>query len=191
MPEQHEREVDNPDQRMTRDVELFCSALEKLLRRVAAAPFGLALYGTLACSLFHSLLPLLAAAAFFGVNAALHRVIAARLAASIYAHEQAEGCLRAAHMHVVTRAAAIAAWEGGPAERVRVDGSLRTALAAQLRMALLYSLQLFATQVRSSLAAHVGCLTSVATPVLRRAALAALVCNLSAQDRSDSHAAQQ
>jgi ABC-type uncharacterized transport system fused permease/ATPase subunit len=83
------------------------------------------------------------------VNAIVHRWIASVLGAAIYAHECREGSLRAAHMHVHARAGTIAAWAGGQAERIRIDEALDTALCAQLRMAILYSLQLFVTQARS------------------------------------------
>jgi len=138
---------DNPDQRMTEDVDRFCLALQALLRSVARTPFDLVQYAWLTCALFRSALPFAVAAGTFAVGAAAHRTVAAWLAARICAQEALEGELRAAHMRVRSAALPIAALCAAAAERAAVDACLERALRNQRALARVAALQCALQQV--------------------------------------------
>jgi ABC transporter transmembrane region 2 len=139
---------DNPDQRMTEDVALFCAALERGFQQYAKAPFNLLLFSFLTIQAFHSVLPLLCALAFFCACAVLHRMVVGAIAGAVYTHTRAEGDLRSAHVRVRDSGGAIAAWGGGGVEKACVDAKLATTLRAQLSLAWAYTAQTLVQRVR-------------------------------------------
>ena len=150
--------LDNPDQRMTEDVQLFCVALERICQQSAKSPFNLVLFSWLTVQTFGSVMPLIAALAFFCAFALLHGAAAKMIASNIYGFTRCEGDLRSAHMRVRTCAAAIAAWGGAGVEQAQVDERLSSVLSAQLKLALACAVQTLVKQVwLHALATSSGC----------------------------------
>jgi ABC-type uncharacterized transport system fused permease/ATPase subunit len=138
---------DNPDQRITDEVNLFCQSLSTFLQKCSEAPITFIYYSYLCCTLFRSLLPLVAATVFFVVCAIFHRFIVGALAAAVYAQEKAEGDFRSVHTRIRDQAASIAAWGGAETEHAYAEQSLNSLLKRQLWLMLCYSAQKLVSKV--------------------------------------------
>jgi ABC-type uncharacterized transport system fused permease/ATPase subunit len=138
---------DNPDQRMTDDVNLFCTCLEQCFQKSAKSPFNLALYSYFTYTVFQSAKPILIAIAYFCVCAVLHRLVISALATAIYAQQHAEGNFRSVHVRVRNNAESIAAWGGAGVEERWANRSLLVTLMSQLRLAWAYTAQQLVAQV--------------------------------------------
>eukprot|EP00892_Ulva_mutabilis_P007564 jgi/Ulvmu1/517/UM001_0525.1 len=140
-PNHSSHRLDNPDQRLTQDISDFCDSLQTFIRKVAKTPFNLVMYTYLCLRLFRSILPVVAALTFFAVFAAVHYTVVATLASAVYANQQQEGDLRAAHLRICGSALPIAAAGGAAIERRHADRSLAAAIASQAWLAWCYSAQ--------------------------------------------------
>lgn len=147
---------DNPDQRMTDDVHLFCASLTKCFEKCANTPCNVVLYSYLTYTVYESALPILVAVVFFIICAAVHRLVVSAIASAVYRFEAAEGDFRSAHMRVRGNAAEIAAWGGAGVEEVAVDAALASTLTQQLHLSLAYSVQTFVSKVCSPLQCMLG-----------------------------------
>ena len=141
------RWTDNPDQRMTEDVALFCTALEKLFQQSAKSPFNLILFSYLTVQAFGSITPVLVALVFFVACAALHRLVVAAIASAVYTQARTEGDFRSGHVRIRDNAASIAAWGGGGVEHSELQEKLSTTLWAQTRLAWACSAQMLIKSV--------------------------------------------
>lgn len=148
--------LDNPDQRLTQDITDFCISLQSFILKSAKTPFNLVMYSYLCTALFRSALPVVAAFVFFILFGLVHRAVVAALASAVYANQQREGDLRAAHLRVCRTALPIAAANGTAVERRHADRTLAEAIRSQTWLAWCYCAQRFVATVPppSSLFAH-------------------------------------
>ncbi|KAJ3041652.1 ATP-binding cassette sub- D member 4 [Rhizophlyctis rosea] len=122
--------IDNPDMRITQDLDKFCEQLRKVIEDLTITPL-LLIYYTYQTYLIAGPLAPLTIYTFFLTTFLLSRYILRPLASLVAKRERAEGDLRYLHVHVRTEAESIAMMRGEEAERRRLDGALEVALGVQ------------------------------------------------------------
>ncbi|KAJ2782341.1 hypothetical protein H4R18_002325 [Coemansia javaensis] len=122
--------VDNPDQRITQDIERLAAGVAKTLPELLIAPFLIAYY-SYRCWAAAGLLGPLSIYAYFGLGAAASRLAMAPVIRRVCALERAEGDLRFGHVRAGECAEAIAFFGGEARERAQADAALAAAADAQ------------------------------------------------------------
>jgi ABC-type uncharacterized transport system fused permease/ATPase subunit len=122
--------VDNPDQRIQRDAERFCTALAQTLRVYMAAPFAAAYY-TWSVHGYVGWGGVGMVYAFVTVGVLFQLVAARRLPKVVRRQERLEGDFRVAHMRVRACSEGIVVAGGGRRERATADAAAGRALGNQ------------------------------------------------------------
>ncbi|KAK9816885.1 hypothetical protein WJX72_006703 [[Myrmecia] bisecta] len=130
----HAGEVcDNPDQRLTTDLEVLCTTLGQAAKVGVAAPFKIAYYAAWMYTIA-GLGPLLMVAAFFCMGSLVQRLLMGPVARLVYRQEQREGDFRFAHAWLRQQAEEVALCQAGLAIQAYLDATLAAALANQARL---------------------------------------------------------
>ncbi|XP_064403467.1 lysosomal cobalamin transporter ABCD4-like isoform X3 [Halichondria panicea] len=127
-----DQRIDNPDQRITQDVDRFCNQISQLLPKIIIQPFlivyysyrtfvGLGWYGVLGVYLF------------FALSTLINKFIMSPIVSVIFQQERKEGDFRFHHTQVRANAEAIAFYQGGENEREKANKLLRVLLKTQLK----------------------------------------------------------
>jgi ATP-binding cassette, subfamily D (ALD), member 4 len=138
-----EEYCDNPDQRITQDVDKWAQSLGLVLQGAVSSPLVVAFYIWTSGVLVGWFAPLLITLYFF-TGYAVSKFIMDSLSAIVFRQERLEGDFRFAHVRVRTCAESIALYGGEDREHEFTDGRLHLALRNQLRL-LMWQLLLGAT----------------------------------------------
>ncbi|KAJ2764212.1 hypothetical protein IWQ56_004575, partial [Coemansia nantahalensis] len=125
--------VDNPDQRVTQDIERLATGAAEVLPELLIAPFLIAYY-SVRCWSISGLFGPLAIYAYFILGAVATRLAMAPIIRRVWALERAEGDFRFAHVRAAQFAEAIAFYGGEDRERAEADSALAAVVDAQRRV---------------------------------------------------------
>ncbi|RKP36959.1 ABC transporter transmembrane region 2-domain-containing protein [Dimargaris cristalligena] len=117
--------ADNPDQRITQDVDKFARTSSELLRDLLVAPVLVVLYTVQTWNVTGYFGPVLIYA-FFIVGAVISRFLMTPVISLVYAQERQEGVFRFQHVFNRTHAEAIGLQRGENYEHLRLNQSLLT-----------------------------------------------------------------
>ncbi|KAJ2458205.1 hypothetical protein GGF42_002217 [Coemansia sp. RSA 2424] len=122
--------VDNPDQRITQDVERLSSSIATVLPELLLAPF-LVVYYTVRCWSMAGPLGPLSIYAYFVAGALSTRAVMPPIIRSVYHQEREEGNLRFQEVRITEFAESIAFFAGEDRERIAADDALARVIGAQ------------------------------------------------------------
>ncbi|KAJ2815088.1 hypothetical protein GGI24_006165, partial [Coemansia furcata] len=122
--------VDNPDQRITQDVERLASSIATILPELLIAPF-LVVYYTVQCWSMAGPLGPLAIYAYFVAGALSTRAVMAPIIRRVYDQEREEGNLRFQEVRLTEFAECIAFFGGEDRERAAADAALGRVIGVQ------------------------------------------------------------
>ncbi|DBB08479.1 TPA: ATP-binding cassette sub- D member 4, variant 2 [Trebouxia sp. C0006] len=125
--------LDNPDQRIAQDTNIFCNALGSIAKVIAAAPFQVMYYTYWTYQITTGYV-VLAVYAFFLISLMLESLIIRPIARLVFEQERKEGDFRFAHMRLRSFLTEITLYRAGAAERIHLDHALQPVLANQLRL---------------------------------------------------------
>ncbi|KAJ1978522.1 hypothetical protein H4R34_003177 [Dimargaris verticillata] len=115
--------VDNPDQRITQDIDKFARASADLLRALIISPALIVYYSWQCWDVSGAIGPLLVYFVFL-VGVAITRFLMTPVISLVYAQEQQEGVYRFNHVHLRAEAQAIALQGGEHDEQLKINRSL-------------------------------------------------------------------
>ncbi|XP_061319559.1 lysosomal cobalamin transporter ABCD4 isoform X1 [Pezoporus flaviventris] len=127
----HMREdIDNPDQRISQDVERFCRQLSSMASKLIVSPFTLAYY-TYQC--FHSTgwLGPVSIFGYFITGTIINKILMSPIVAKLVQQEKLEGDFRFKHMQIRVNAEPAAFYRAGRVEHMRTDRRLQSLLQTQ------------------------------------------------------------
>ncbi|KAJ2712966.1 hypothetical protein H4R19_002485 [Coemansia spiralis] len=122
--------VDNPDQRITQDIQRLASGATEVVPELLIAPFLIAYY-SFRCWSMSGLFGPLAIYAYFGLGAVATRLAMAPIIRHVWAQERAEGDFRFGHVRAGEFAEAIAFYGGEAREHSEANGALEAVVDAQ------------------------------------------------------------
>lgn len=94
-----DRSIDNPDQRVTQDVDRFCQQFQKIVQGLIISPFTIAYY-TYQCHTSAGYLGPLSIYGYFIVGTIVNKLIMSPIIALVIKQERLEGDFRFKHMQV-------------------------------------------------------------------------------------------
>ncbi|XP_048163679.1 lysosomal cobalamin transporter ABCD4 isoform X2 [Corvus hawaiiensis] len=123
-------DIDNPDQRISQDVERFCRQLSSMASKLVISPFTLAYY-TYQC--FHSTgwLGPVSIFGYFVIGTMVNKVLMSPIVSKLVQQEKLEGDFRFKHMQIRVNAEPAAFYRAGRVEHMRTDRRLQSLLKTQ------------------------------------------------------------
>ncbi|NWU98752.1 ABCD4 protein, partial [Upupa epops] len=123
-------DIDNPDQRISQDVERFCRQLSSMASKLIISPFTLTYY-TYQC--FHSTgyLGPLSIFGYFIVGTIINKVLMSPIVSKLVQQEKLEGDFRYKHMQIRVNAEPAAFYRAGRVEHMRTNRKLQSLLQTQ------------------------------------------------------------
>ncbi|XP_062432934.1 lysosomal cobalamin transporter ABCD4 isoform X1 [Rhea pennata] len=123
-------DIDNPDQRISQDVERFCRQLSSMASKLIISPFTLAYY-TYQC--FHSTgwIGPVSIFGYFVIGTVVNKVLMSPIVSKLVQQEKLEGDFRFKHMQIRVNAEPAAFYRAGRVEHVRTDRRLQNLLQTQ------------------------------------------------------------
>ncbi|XP_054682834.1 lysosomal cobalamin transporter ABCD4 isoform X5 [Grus americana] len=123
-------DIDNPDQRISQDVERFCRQLSSMASKLIISPFTLAYY-TYQC--FHSTgwLGPVSIFGYFVIGTIVNKVLMSPIVSKLVQQEKLEGDFRFKHMQIRVNAEPAAFYRAGRVEHMRTDRRLQSLLQTQ------------------------------------------------------------
>ncbi|KAJ1838976.1 hypothetical protein LPJ73_006910, partial [Coemansia sp. RSA 2703] len=125
--------VDNPDQRVTQDIERLSTTLATVLPELLLAPM-LVVYYTVKCWKISGVLGPLSVYLYFIVGAVASKLAMPPVVKQVYRLERAEGDFRFLSLRVVEYAESIAFFSGQQRERKTADSSLASVINVQKQL---------------------------------------------------------
>ncbi|XP_075359350.1 lysosomal cobalamin transporter ABCD4 isoform X6 [Mycteria americana] len=124
------KDIDNPDQRISQDVERFCRQLSSMASKLIISPFTLAYY-TYQC--FHSTgwLGPVSIFGYFMIGTIVNKVLMSPIVSKLVQQEKLEGDFRFKHMQIRVNAEPAAFYRAGRVEHMRTDRRLQSLLQTQ------------------------------------------------------------
>ncbi|RDD36376.1 ATP-binding cassette sub-family D member 4 [Trichoplax sp. H2] len=126
-------EIDNPDQRISQDVDRFCQKMSTIIPKIIVSVFVISYY-TYQTYVSAGYTGPVSIYTYFIVCAIINRFIIARLVKIIVLQEQCEGDFRYRHMLIRSNAECIAFSHGGYTEGVKTNSKLQNLLATQYKL---------------------------------------------------------
>uniref|UniRef100_V9KTS7 ATP-binding cassette sub-family D member 4 n=1 Tax=Callorhinchus milii TaxID=7868 RepID=V9KTS7_CALMI len=123
-------DLDNPDQRISQDVERFCQALSTVASKCIISPFTLGYY-TYQC--FHSTgwMGPVSIFRYFVIGSTVNKILIGPIVATLVEQEKLEGDFRFKHMQIRVGAESAAFYRAGSVEQVRTGKRLQELLRTQ------------------------------------------------------------
>ncbi|XP_064920022.1 lysosomal cobalamin transporter ABCD4 isoform X1 [Columba livia] len=123
-------DIDNPDQRISQDVERFCRQLSSMASKLIISPFTLAYY-TYQC--FHSTgwLGPVSIFGYFIIGTIVNKILMSPIVSKLVQQEKLEGDFRFKHMQIRVNAETVAFYRAGRVEHMRTDRRLQSLLQTQ------------------------------------------------------------
>lgn len=115
--------ADNPDQRITQDVDKFCKKFSTIIEPFVIAPFTISYYSYKCYDMTGWIGPF-SAFLIFLISATLNKILMKPVIKKVVSQEKCEGFFRFKHMHVRTNAESIAFQDANFAELSRADSKL-------------------------------------------------------------------
>ncbi|XP_063146166.1 lysosomal cobalamin transporter ABCD4 isoform X2 [Candoia aspera] len=123
-------EIDNPDQRISQDVERFCKQLSSMASRLIIAPFTLAYY-TYQCFYSTGWMGPLSIFGYFIIGTIVNKFLMSPIVSKLVHQEKLEGDFRFKHMQLRVNAESVAFYRAGEVEHMRTNYKLQNLLKTQ------------------------------------------------------------
>ncbi|XP_015674864.1 ATP-binding cassette sub-family D member 4 [Protobothrops mucrosquamatus] len=123
-------EIDNPDQRISQDVERFCKQLSSMASKVIISPFTLAYY-TYQCFYSTGWLGPLSIFGYFIIGTIVNKFLMSPIISKLVHQEKLEGDFRFKHMQLRVNAESVAFYRAGEVEHMRTNYKLQNLLKTQ------------------------------------------------------------
>ncbi|GFU09517.1 ATP-binding cassette sub-family D member 4 [Nephila pilipes] len=147
--------TDNPDQRITQDVDKFTKQLSTIVGPFVVAPFTISYY-TYSCYQTTGWIGPVGVFAVFLISVIVNKILIKPIMALVMKQEKCEGFFRFKHMHVRTNAESIAFQDANIAEMARSEYKLLNLIKTQQ---ILY-LRQFALDVAVNIFSYTGSIVS-------------------------------
>ncbi|XP_041428901.1 lysosomal cobalamin transporter ABCD4 isoform X1 [Xenopus laevis] len=122
--------IDNPDQRMTQDVERLCRELSSCASQVLTTPFTLVYY-SYQCAVNTGWMGPVSIFGYFVIGSLLNKVLMGPVIPKLVQQEKLEGDFRYKHVQVRVNAEAAAFYRAGSVELSRTGSRLQKLIVAQ------------------------------------------------------------
>ncbi|XP_041615722.1 lysosomal cobalamin transporter ABCD4 isoform X1 [Vulpes lagopus] len=123
-------DVDNPDQRISQDVERFCRQLSSMASKLIISPFTL-IYYTYQCFQSTGWLGPVSIFGYFILGTLVNKTLMGPIVAKLVQQEKLEGDFRFKHMQIRVNAESAAFFRAGHVEHTRTDRRLQRLLQTQ------------------------------------------------------------
>nr|XP_058911820.1 lysosomal cobalamin transporter ABCD4 isoform X4 [Kogia breviceps]XP_058911821.1 lysosomal cobalamin transporter ABCD4 isoform X4 [Kogia breviceps] len=123
-------DIDNPDQRISQDVERFCRQLSSMASKLIISPFTLVYY-TYQCFQSTGWLGPVSIFGYFILGTVVNKVLMGPIVVKLVQQEKLEGDFRFKHMQIRVNAEAAAFFRAGHVEHMRTDRRLQRLLQTQ------------------------------------------------------------
>ncbi|XP_039739717.1 lysosomal cobalamin transporter ABCD4 isoform X3 [Pteropus medius] len=123
-------DIDNPDQRISQDVERFCRQLSSMASQLIISPFTLVYY-TYQCFQSTGWLGPVSIFGYFIFGTVVNKMLMGPIVVKLVQQEKLEGDFRFKHMQIRVNAEAAAFFRAGHVEHMRTDRRLQRLLQTQ------------------------------------------------------------
>ncbi|XP_006884745.1 PREDICTED: ATP-binding cassette sub-family D member 4 [Elephantulus edwardii] len=123
-------DIDNPDQRISQDVERFCRQLSTMAGQLVISPFTLVYY-TYQCFQSTGWLGPVSIFGYFILGTVVNKILMGPIVTKLVQQEKLEGDFRFKHMQIRVNAEPAAFYRAGHVEHVRTDRRLQRLLQTQ------------------------------------------------------------
>ncbi|XP_032478386.1 ATP-binding cassette sub-family D member 4 isoform X4 [Phocoena sinus] len=123
-------DIDNPDQRISQDVERFCRQLSSVASKLIVSPFTL-IYYTYQCFQSTGWLGPVSIFGYFILGTVVNKMLMGPIVAKLVQQEKLEGDFRFKHMQIRVHAEPAAFFRAGHVEHMRTDRRLQRLLQTQ------------------------------------------------------------
>ncbi|PIK48919.1 ATP-binding cassette sub-family D member 4 [Apostichopus japonicus] len=125
--------IDNPDQRITQDVERLCNQFSQMAALLLVSPLTIVTY-TYFCWKSVGYIGPLVIYGYFVVGSTINKFLMAPVIDYTYKQEKQEGAFRFKHVQIRTNAEAAAFYTAGPVEKIKADKKLSSLLDTQMNL---------------------------------------------------------
>ncbi|XP_036448190.1 ATP-binding cassette sub-family D member 4 isoform X2 [Colossoma macropomum] len=125
-----QKDIDNPDQRISQDAERLCKQLSTMASRLVISPFTISYY-TLQCFNNTGWIGLLSIFGYFVIGTVANKILMGPIVSTLIEQEKLEGDFRFKHMQIRVNAESAAFYRAGKVEHVRTDWRLQSLLHTQ------------------------------------------------------------
>ncbi|KAM7164148.1 lysosomal cobalamin transporter ABCD4 isoform 2-T2 [Macrochelys suwanniensis] len=123
-------DIDNPDQRISQDVERFCRQLSSMASKLIISPFTLGYY-TYQCFQSTGWLGPVSIFGYFVIGTVVNKMLMSPIVSKLVHQEKLEGDFRFKHMQIRVNAEPAAFYRAGRVEHMRTDRRLQSLLQTQ------------------------------------------------------------
>ncbi|XP_072424312.1 lysosomal cobalamin transporter ABCD4 isoform X1 [Chiloscyllium punctatum] len=123
-------ELDNPDQRISQDVERFCKGMSKMASNLIISPFTLVYY-TYQCFYSTGWLGPISIFIYFFIGSVANKILMEPIVSTLVQQEKLEGDFRFKHMQIRVNAESAAFYRAGRVEHMRTNWKLQDLLQTQ------------------------------------------------------------
>uniref|UniRef100_A0A8D2L6Z4 ATP binding cassette subfamily D member 4 n=1 Tax=Varanus komodoensis TaxID=61221 RepID=A0A8D2L6Z4_VARKO len=124
------QEIDNPDQRISQDVERFCRELSSMASKLIISPFTLVYY-TYQCFYSTGWLGPLSIFGYFIIGTIVNKILMSPIVSKLVHQEKLEGDFRFKHMQLRVNAESAAFYRSAEVEHMRTNHRLQILLQTQ------------------------------------------------------------
>uniref|UniRef100_A0A8C1VJU3 ATP-binding cassette, sub-family D (ALD), member 4 n=1 Tax=Cyprinus carpio TaxID=7962 RepID=A0A8C1VJU3_CYPCA len=124
------KDIDNPDQRISQDVERLCKQISTMASRLLISPFTVTYY-TYQCFNSAGWIGFVSIFGYFVVGSILNKILIGPIVSMLVEQEKLEGDFRFKHMQIRVNAEAAAFYRAGKVEHMRTDRRLQMLLSTQ------------------------------------------------------------
>lgn len=126
-------DIDNPDQRISQDVERFCRQLSTMASKLIITPFTLCYY-TYQCFASTGWLGPVCIFSYFAVGTFINKILMGPIISTLVQQERLEGDFRFKHMQIRVNAESIAFFRAGNVEHIRTNHRLHRLVQTQKQL---------------------------------------------------------
>ncbi|XP_069064600.1 lysosomal cobalamin transporter ABCD4 [Pleurodeles waltl] len=124
------KDIDNPDQRISQDVERFCKQLSSMASKLLISPFTLAYY-TYQCFNSTGWLGPVSIFSYFVIGTVVNKILMGPIISTLVQQEKLEGDFRFKHLQIRVNAESAAFYRAGQVEHMRTNRRLQNLLQTQ------------------------------------------------------------
>lgn len=124
------KDIDNPDQRISQDVERLCKQMSTMASRLLISPFTVTYY-TYQCFNSAGWIGFVSIFGYFVVGTIINKILIGPIVSMLVEQEKLEGDFRFKHMQIRVNAESAAFYRAGKVEHMRTDRRLQMLLSTQ------------------------------------------------------------
>ncbi|XP_077101440.1 lysosomal cobalamin transporter ABCD4 isoform X2 [Siphateles boraxobius] len=124
------KDIDNPDQRISQDVERLCKQMSTMASRLLISPFTVTYY-TYQCFNSAGWIGFVSIFGYFVAGTIVNKILIGPIVSMLVEQEKLEGDFRFKHMQIRVNAESAAFYRAGKVEHIRTDRRLQMLLSTQ------------------------------------------------------------